>query len=188
MWGQVLKAAQIVENNRIIPTRVGTRRLQSPKNLSHQDHPHACGDKLRTQGQMAVPYGSSPRVWGQAIEDLYTEKESGIIPTRVGTSSPYLCTRNTRRDHPHACGDKLHPLSLCMLFPGSSPRVWGQELLPNVQVYCVRIIPTRVGTSARGACDLSYVQDHPHACGDKKCEKSIDKCPTGSSPRVWGQD
>ena len=72
-------------------------------------------------------------------------------------------------------------------FVGSSPRVWGQEIIIWVRVQLVRIIPTRVGTSATGHPIHPTREDHPHACGDKCVILCFVKSVKGSSPRVWGQ-
>ena len=45
VWGQVCFALPSLSKRRIIPTRVGTRRLVLSSFLVYQDHPHACGDK-----------------------------------------------------------------------------------------------------------------------------------------------
>ena len=50
-----------------------------------EDHPHACGDKVRTQRAQSAVVGSSPRVWGQVKNGTMTSDKYGIIPTRVGT-------------------------------------------------------------------------------------------------------
>ena len=70
---------------------------------------------------------------------------------------------------------------------GSSPRVWGQDVLESFSSNSVRIIPTRVGTSLYGSDDLISTEDHPHACGDKRSLSSLSTLVKGSSPRVWGQ-
>ena len=70
---------------------------------------------------------------------------------------------------------------------GSSPRVWGQVELIDELGELERIIPTRVGTSAREIRKDETNQDHPHACGDKNAKGDIIKGEKGSSPRVWGQ-
>ncbi len=49
------------------------------------------------------------------------------------------------------------------------------------------IIPTRVGTSKRRNYFVGYGQDHPHACGDKRRQVTLQYTMEGSSPRVWGQ-
>ena len=70
---------------RIIPTRVGTRIPFRRFRVLLQDHPHACGDKLSDEFVLLNDLGSSPRVWGQVTRYLHMLKDSGIIPTRVGT-------------------------------------------------------------------------------------------------------
>ena len=131
------------------------------------DHPHACGDKATVI--VAVPdfVGSSPRVWGQAFFLVEPSALLRIIPTRVVTSRRVISLLLSRRDHPHACGDKRHHVFLSASKTGSSPRVWGQVFFYAQQTAALRIIPTRVGTSETN-CPMSDRQ-------------------RGSSPRVWGQ-
>ena len=76
---------------------------------------------------------------------------------------------------------------LCVSLRGSSPRVWGQEMLFYLSTACQGIIPTRVGTSFKPRFSYSLLQDHPHACGDKPVSDIATKSRGGSSPRVWGQ-
>ena len=71
----------------IIPTRVGTSRRNSVAFRFVWDHPHACGDKKSIDKIAGGTIGSSPRVWGQAVELSYSAAGFGIIPTRVGTSN-----------------------------------------------------------------------------------------------------
>ena len=67
MWGQVTYDVLLAEASGIIPTRVGT----SWNNISivkfAEDHPHACGDKVRKALPHTEGDGSSPRVWGQVL-------------------------------------------------------------------------------------------------------------------------
>ena len=126
MWGQGLIAAQILERNRIIPTRVGTSEEELERWERHGDHPHACGDKHMPARFPRCFVGSSPRVWGQARTQKNVKSAVGIIPTRVGTSSAVYRKVNSHRDHPHACGDKKRLQLTGHETTGSSPRVWGQ--------------------------------------------------------------
>ena len=87
VWGQALATSSSSYGRGIIPTRVGTSTHLRAKSLSAQDHPHACGDKSLTSSQRQSLPGSSPRVWGQASGTYLKSFYSGIIPTRVGTSS-----------------------------------------------------------------------------------------------------
>ena len=107
VWGQVAGQMSRIVSARIIPTRVGTSSHQHTPLLRAEDHPHACGDKLLMILSRKTASGSSPRVWGQAIEGFIAEYVTGIIPTRVGTSFSFDNARDTPWDHPHACGDKF---------------------------------------------------------------------------------
>ena len=71
-----------------------------------KDHPHACGDKHYSFSTVTARLGSSPRVWGQENYSPEKAETTGIIPTRVGTSSRSLTLQIFQQDHPHACGDK----------------------------------------------------------------------------------
>ena len=66
--------------------------------------------------------------------------------------------------------------------------MWGQEVIPTCNDLNNRIIPTRVGTRVYIVIALAFVEDHPHACGDKMVKVSNCHEKLGSSPRVWGQD
>ena len=47
VWGQDRPSSPFQVFSGIIPTRVGTRSVQSQPSRCLRDHPHACGDKLR---------------------------------------------------------------------------------------------------------------------------------------------
>ena len=106
----------------------------------------------------------------------------------MGTSTDQLNLQQVRKDHPHACGDKLAVVLGLASVMGSSPRVWGQGEKKEMRIVQTGIIPTRVGTRAKRKTAIGGLEDHPHACGDKFPQKKnvIHTC--GSSPRVWGQD
>ena len=86
VWGQERYYLYTHFNVRIIPTRVGTSRLNNSLGSSIEDHPHACGDKSASGVSVDTCEGSSPRVWGQELIFLMYLLMRGIIPTRVGTS------------------------------------------------------------------------------------------------------
>ncbi len=68
---------------------------------------------------------------------------------RVGTRSTRIVSVSKAWDHPHACGDKYLFRVLAIAHRGSSPCVWGQDLLPQILYKGGRIIPMRVGTRSR---------------------------------------
>ncbi len=106
-------------------------------------------------------------MWGQGKRCKDRRCHTGIIPTRVGTSSSFVKLRKLVEDHPHACGDK-----------------WD---LSEEEVEELGIIPTRVGTRHTLSGKLPLLWDHPHACGDKTYFVGKATASLGSSPRVWGQ-
>ena len=106
VWGQDLMTCQQKSTERIIPTRVGTRRYVQPTTANPEDHPHACGDKKYMSETGDERIGSSPRVWGQESYRYNVTSIHRIIPTRVGTSHSLFAVSHQRKDHPHACGDK----------------------------------------------------------------------------------
>ena len=65
VWGQVNAILSGLAYGRIIPTRVGTRKVSRARSEGGEDHPHACGDKVMDRERSDPPQGSSPRVWGQ---------------------------------------------------------------------------------------------------------------------------
>ena len=67
---------------------------------------------------------------------------------RVGTSYQTEYQAEYKRDHPHACGDKVAAVGIQSRITGSSPCVWGQVVIHFVVNPFVRIIPMRVGTSS----------------------------------------
>ena len=135
---------------------------------SDKDHPHACGDKLRGCEVFKILVGSSPCVWGQVLLNCGKELIKRIIPMRVGTSNQGTVFAPSLKDHPHACGDKNSRTFKGFYTTGSSPCVWGQEHRRLQHPSLARIIPMRVGTSARCLFSCFSRKDHPHACGDKK--------------------
>ena len=132
VWGQAVRCRSYMQAYRIIPTRVGTRKISIDLCVMLWDHPHACGDKTRYRNAPCQFLGSSPRVWGQVYQDRCFLGIYRIIPTRVGTSSLRHLRRWSRQDHPHACGDKLPPFRISPVLSGSSPRVWGQVVFTSL--------------------------------------------------------
>ena len=126
-------------------------------------------------------------MWGQVADEDFACFAKRIIPTRVGTSCCVRVGYTKLWDHPHACGDKRHLRAFPPASVGSSPRVWGQAGIILLFSLLSRIIPTRVGTSTFVPLLSISVEDHPHACGDKKNILTRRLMPPGSSPRVWGQ-
>ena len=147
VWGQVGGCRRKVADDGIIPMRVGTRLSFCFEVFTSRDHPHACGDKKADININHAILGSSPCVWGQVLAAWNTYKNDRIIPMRVGTRQSYTSFVYSRRDHPHACGDKKRTPASSICTKGSSPCVWGQANTDTTKRERMRIIPMRVGTS-----------------------------------------
>ena len=108
---------------------MGTSTPDRKLTQGQRDHPHAYGDKYVSRQAVQRPPGSSPRVWGQAVRNPNARTSPGIIPTRMGTSEVSAEYLSIKKDHPHAYGDKRIKKILKGIAKGSSPRVWGQDLV-----------------------------------------------------------
>ncbi len=86
VWGQVWSDVNHSLRFRIIPTRMGTRKMLILCTSQITDHPHAYGDKPTLLAVSKGKTGSSPRVWGQAHLLSCIVSITRIIPTRMGTS------------------------------------------------------------------------------------------------------
>ena len=71
--------------------------------------------------------------------------------------------------------------------PGSSPRVWGEELGSLSRTLRRRLIPTRVGRGMPAWGCTGSPAAHPHACGERREDRRRRGVSDGSSPRVWGE-
>ena len=125
------------------------------------DHPHAYGDKFNVDEVLSLVEGSSPRVWGQVKFCGTADKNTGIIPTRMGTSCRTNVTHSVIKDRPHAYGDKLSCLCLGCRVAGSSPRVWGQAAVTKANMEEIGIIPTRMGTRLKKSRKIAVLQNQP---------------------------
>ena len=89
--------------------------------------------------------------------------------------------------HPHVCGDSALNISVISSHFGSSPRVWGQCQVLEINLITPRFIPTCVGTVTFSKLVQASSKVHPHVCGDSHVRPSSCRTDDGSSPRVWGQ-
>ena len=125
-------------------------------------------------------------MWGTLIEALQKRFIKRFIPTHVGNTSP-PCTSGRRTSvHPHACGEHEALDLLCVVWRGSSPRMWGTRGVSDGTIDAIRFIPTHVGNTPcrNGRTRTAWV--HPHACGEHASRYERVRSVRGSSPRMWG--
>ena len=187
VWGERRRPPPSSPPSRDIPTRVGRTRTQRARQDSSPGHPHACGEnKYSGTGPMSIT-GTSPRVWGEPVRVDDRADVVRDIPTRVGRTWPRGWPPSRETGHPHACGENGQTSSQFYAVNGTSPRVWGEQLLPAVFTREERDIPTRVGRTTVARSPTARATGHPHACGENSSGVSSIGIENGTSPRVWGE-
>ena len=145
-----------------------------------------CGEHITCCKLLISRLGSSPRVWGTLQSYHSGHKDGRFIPTCVGTTSSFGASTTAATVHPHVCGEhaSVHHFYFC--FCGSSPRVWGTQLLTTQQAADLRFIPTCVGNTFKLNVVICRCTVHPHVCGEHSFAPPQMLDCSGSSPRVWG--
>ena len=131
-------------------------------------------------------HGSSPRMWGTLIPLRKGDKIHRFIPTHVGNTWPEAGSSRTTTVHPHACGEHWSIQNEAAFWPGSSPRMWGTQVLADAGHLGHRFIPTHVGNTSTGFTHRRDGAVHPHACGEHVGTPGRPRNWGGSSPRMWG--
>ena len=111
-------------------------------------HPHVCGEHGRVVYWGDQKSGSSPRVWGAHHSRKYRKRTRRLIPTCVGSTSPNAYHAQEGLAHPHVCGEHSPQARHIARVTGSSPRVWGAQLVREMPLLDVRLIPTCVGSTS----------------------------------------
>ncbi len=125
VWGTCRRAGKTSRVRRFIPTCVGNMNTAAVITM-------AMG-------------GSSPRVWGTYTHILSPIDRHRFIPTCVGNMAAVLAGLLLAAVHPHVCGEHALFQKLRVHKLGSSPRVWGTFIRPEVTRFGGRFIPTCVG-------------------------------------------
>ncbi len=171
---------------RFIPTPVGNGPCRLSECAAAPVHPHACGERRRSNFSQTHNYGSSPRLWGTALPGGRRRIRRRFIPTPVGNGPNVRISDVSTAVHPHACGERRRNPQAERSLYGSSPRLWGTD--PNEKDYPTirRFIPTPVGNGRLQFLCLRHVAVHPHACGERPGYDDNICTVFGSSPRLWG--
>ncbi len=186
LWGTQVRKAMQIARHRFIPTPVGNTSRPNRRRRHLPVHPHACGEHARASTQNATVTGSSPRLWGTLDLERQFPHKARFIPTPVGNTAPRPTSRPCIPVHPHACGEHTFPAVGALRLAGSSPRLWGTPKRIFQDDIGGRFIPTPVGnTSIQLVMGLAG-SVHPHACGEHLLGRGVERCRSGSSPRLWG--
>ena len=139
-----------------------------------------------TRANLNLSTGSSPRVRGTHRAFRSALRARRFIPACAGNAiRPVKRTRH-RAVHPRVCGERLasHRAQFCR--DGSSPRVRGTHLAPDICHYLRRFIPACAGNAASSSPRLRRKPVHPRVCGERNAVSASSADLFGSSPRVRG--
>ena len=186
VWGTAHQGVQNAGQFRFIPTCVGNGIHLTNQKLCLAVHPHVCGERHQAAPSSIHWSGSSPRVWGTAERWASKVIKGRFIPTCVGNGLPWANVAEKITVHPHVCGERAETSLVLARVIGSSPRVWGTGRNHEKTLSWLRFIPTCVGNGGKLVQWIGGRTVHPHVCGERHMVSHRSRCPSGSSPRVWG--
>ena len=153
-------------DRRFIPACAGNSAGGGGERAHVAVHPRVCGELQLAALQLAVAFGSSPRVRGTRGRRRRLARRHRFIPACAGNSP-----------------DKTPPNAW---LNGSSPRVRGTRLAGDGKVGLRRFIPACAGNSWSLRTWGSALPVHPRVCGELGFWSQCYDNQYGSSPRVRG--
>ena len=154
-------------SRRFIPTHVGNASTRFAACSAAPVHPHARGERPRTQPLGAACTGSSPRTWGTPARLPRPGRRRRFIPTHVGNATDASTSCADWPVHPHARGERKTIMAIGKASDGSSPRTWGTRRPGSRTGGDPRFIPTHVGNANSPKPERCGRSVHPHARGER---------------------
>src|SRR5690606_6003050 len=106
-------------------------------------------------------------MWGTDLVGENKPAPPRFIPTHVGNGIRAASLGRPPSVHPHACGERRPESPVRRGDHGSSPRMWGTDLLRAERHPEGRFIPTHVGNGPYWEAGKVQYPVHPHACGER---------------------
>ncbi len=129
LWGTRSRPSGKPTPQRFIPTAVGNAFDIMLITNQIPVHPHGCGERSVAGYFRSFKAGSSPRLWGTLQHRQTIGNQCRFIPTAVG-NAPHGGRAGQRQPvHPHGCGERLNPSFKLPTDTGSSPRLWGTQVV-----------------------------------------------------------
>ena len=172
---------------RITPAHAGKTQPSSPEPPPFSDHPRACGENLESDIVRSAPSGSPPRMRGK--RDLCGMQliQQRITPAHAGKTWRYPTYRQSRSDHPRACGENPEGYFKQITLTGSPPRMRGKLEYQSGELKNLRITPAHAGKTKRDAGSPKVTTDNPRACGENLSSLNAALRRSGSPPRMRGK-
>ena len=133
----------------IIPADAGNTTQILDRADREGDHPRGCGEHWQDPLKSSAGRGSSPRMRGTQINNMFGADGIRIIPADAGNTYAGTPVEVAHEDHPRGCGE--HPCYMYCVpgLKGSSPRMRGTHHLVIVDCMDDRIIPADAGNTIR---------------------------------------
>ena len=169
-----------------IPARAGQPLCGRCRTGPAGAYPRACGATFSVVHWYCMRQGLSPRVRGNLQRDGFAQSDAGPIPARAG--QPDCCRNHASAPgaYPRACGATRHRRGRCCQESGLSPRVRGNQAMPNKNLPTFGPIPARAGQPFRRVFIDTTNMAYPRACGATDRLAVVIDRPRGLSPRVRG--
>ena len=130
---------------RFIPACAGNSSGDIVTALFFAVHPRVCGEQPEDEVARDCAAGSSPRVRGTGILDVYQQEAQRFIPACAGNRAARRERAEARSVHPRVCGEQSRQQICQSQAFGSSPRVRGTAPKLKVENYRERFIPACAG-------------------------------------------
>ena len=152
---------------RFIPAPAGNGISRRCECASRSVHPRACGERQVDPRVPTVAVGSSPRLRGTALPDVFDQVESRFIPAPAGNGVSSAASTATTSVHPRACGERNNIVRSDDPADGSSPRLRGTVNHATFHTRTKRFIPAPAGNGYARRSHSPQGPVHPRACGER---------------------
>ena len=167
IWGTGGAIPIFCDDERFIPTHMGNGFAMRTAKSCAPVHPHAYGERVPTAMPASTNNGSSPRIWGTGTQQSAQELQKRFIPTHMGNGSSPIFWLALVAVHPHAYGERGGFSNPIKNIGGSSPRIWGTEVIRHWPALERRFIPTHMGNGSVAGWPTTKGAVHPHAYGER---------------------
>ena len=134
----------------LIPASAGQTACPRRCATVSRAHPRECGADRRDPFDSIMRQGSSPRVRGTLRIKQITKRLLGLIPASAGQTTFKLVGTSWCGAHPRECGADGAVIEHLEEGLGSSPRVRGRRLLPQLLKLSRGLIPASAGQTGGG--------------------------------------
>ena len=171
---------------RIIPALAGNTRGPSKAISQPRDHPRSRGEYRQKDGQLTVPFGSSPLSRGIPGIAVAIALFGGIIPALAGNTGSRPPAGRPGTDHPRSRGEyRVGRIDHAPQF-GSSPLSRGIRRVGDGGGDRLGIIPALAGNTHPAKESSHRRPDHPRSRGEYRDPRHLQLCGNGSSPLSRG--